>query len=59
MDEKIVKKLRKYKHILRKVCKNNINKNKKLLIQEGGFLQFILPAATSLISLILESYFKK
>ena len=44
-------KLKTFKYTLRKLLKNkSIQKKKKILIQEGGFLQILLPSAISLIS---------
>jgi hypothetical protein len=48
--------LEKHKYILRKLINNKfIGTKKKILIQKGGFLQFILPSAITLISSILEN----
>ena len=48
-------KLKKFKHTLRKLLKRkSILNKKKILIQEGGFLQVLLPSAISLISTIIE-----
>ena len=54
-------KLLKHKYSLRKTLKlKTIKDKKKSLIQQGGYLQYILPAAISLITYILEKYnFKK
>jgi hypothetical protein len=53
-------KLKKYKYSLRKLLKNkSIHKKKKILIQEGGFLQILLPSAISLISTLLDTFVNK
>ena len=53
-------KLKKFKYSLRKLLKNkSIQKKKKILIQEGGFLQILLPSAISLISTLLETFVQK
>ena len=53
-------KLKKFKYSLRKLLKNkSIQKKKKILIQEGGFLQILLPSDISLISTLLETFVKK
>lgn len=49
-------KLKKYKNTLRKLVeKSSINTKKKILIQKGGFLQFLLPAVITGISSIISS----
>ena len=53
-------KLKKFKYSLRKLLKNkSIQKKKKILIQEGGFLQILLPSAITLISALLETFVKE
>lgn len=48
--------LYKYRHTLRKLIqKQNLNKKKKILVQNGGFLQFLIPAAVSGIASIISS----
>ncbi len=50
-------KLKKFKYSLRKLLKNkSIKGKKKILIQEGGFLQVLLPSAISLIGTLLENF---
>jgi hypothetical protein len=53
---KIFNKLKKNKYIIRKINKsrNNLKKTKKILIQQGGFLQYLLPAAVTLLTGIIE-----
>jgi len=54
------KKLNNFKYLLRKFIKNkNRTEKKKILIQQGGFLQYILPGAVTLITTLLEKYLKQ
>lgn len=55
------KKLRKYKTILRQLAKKNISisKKKNIIIQKGGFLNILIPAAISLLTTVIERQFKK
>jgi hypothetical protein len=54
------KDLYKYRHILRKlVDKSNLKNKKKLLVQHGGFLQYLIPAAIGGISQIISSIINK
>ena len=49
-------KLSKYRHTLRRlVNKSSLKQKKKILIQNGGFLEFLIPAAISGISSIISS----
>ena len=49
-------KLSKYKHVLRQlVQKSSVKEKKKILIQKGGFLEFLIPAAITGISSIISS----
>ena len=50
------KKLRKYKVTLRKIAnrKESLPKKKKIIIQEGGFLNILIPAAISAISTLIH-----
>ena len=49
-------KLLKHKYTLRKTLKAKSLKDKKqILIQKGGYLQYILPAAITLITTLLEN----
>jgi hypothetical protein len=53
-------KLEKFKYTLRKLLKKkSIQYKKKILIQEGGFLQVLLPSAISLIGSLLEYFVNK
>ena len=52
-DEK--EKLKKFKYTLRNLLKKkSISKKKQILIQQGGFLQVLLPSAITLIGTIIE-----
>ena len=56
LSESDKKSLEKYKFTLRKLVeKSNLNNKKKILIQHGGFLQFLIPAAITGISSIISS----
>ena len=62
LDENKFKKLKKYKNSIRLLVgnKNCLKKNKKILVQRGGFLQFLLPVAVDIIgNLVANSLFKK
>ncbi len=49
-------KLHKYKNTFRKlVKKSNLKSKKEIIIQQGGFLQFLIPAAISGIATILSN----
>ena len=53
-------KLKKYKTCLRKlVKKSNLASKKKILVQNGGFLQFLIPAVITGISEIVSSLISK
>jgi hypothetical protein len=53
-------KLSQYKRKLRKIIeKSNFKTKKKILIQKGGFLQFLIPAAITGISEIISSLISK
>ena len=57
IDKSDQKKLEKYKYTLRKLLKSSTLKEKKnLLIQKGGFLQFLIPSVISGIASIVGSY---
>ena len=46
----------KYKKVLREqVQKSSVNHKKRILIQKGGFLEFLIPAAITGISSIISS----
>jgi hypothetical protein len=56
LEESEFKKVAKSKSTLRKlVKKSSLAEKKKLLIQKGGFLQFLLPAAVSVISSLISN----
>ena len=53
-------KLKKHKHILRKLIdKSSLKEKKKILIQKGGFLQFIIPAVITGLASIISSAISK
>lgn len=54
-------KLKKFKSFLRKILKfKKIKDKKKLLVQQGhGFLPLILPGAITLITALLDNFYKK
>jgi len=53
-------KLKKYKSYLRKLIKkSNLKTKKKILVQHGGFLQFLIPAVITGISEIVSSLISK
>lgn len=55
VSNKDKKKLAKYKYTLRKLLSNKAVKHKKeILIQKGGFLQFLLPSAIEFLTLLLS-----
>lgn len=50
------KKVAKYKSTLRKLVKRSpLAEKKKLLIQRGGFLEYLIPAAVSVISSLISN----
>jgi hypothetical protein len=56
LEESEFKKVSKAKSTLRKlVKKSSLAEKKKLLIQKGGFLQFLIPAAVSVISSLISN----
>jgi hypothetical protein len=56
ISEKDHSDLKKYKYVLRQLIQNkNVVKRKKILVQQGGFLQFLLPAVITGISNIIAS----
>jgi hypothetical protein len=60
ISDKDKKKLAKYKKQLRTVCKaSTLNHKKRYLKQQGGFLQFLIPAVVSGLSSIISSYIAK
>lgn len=59
LDNKTKNKLLKYKYPLRKLVKRKkISDKKKILIQEGGFLQYILPEAITLLTSLIHNLIK-
>ena len=60
LSDKEIKKLKKFKYSLRKILdKKKSSDKKKIFIQEGGFLQYILPGAIALITSLIEKYLIK
>ena len=60
LTKKEREKLEKFKYSLRKLLKKkSIQYKKKILLQEGGFLQVLLPSAISLIGSLLEYFVNK
>lgn len=58
--EKDKNKLKKYKYTLRKIVHTKpLNKNKDLIIQNGGFLSIILPGAITLLTTLIDLLRKK
>jgi hypothetical protein len=56
MNELEKKNLAKYKTTLRKIAtKSSLKSKKRILVQKGGFLQFLIPAAITGISSIISS----
>ena len=55
ISQKDREKLLKHKYTLRKTLKVKSIKGKKVLLQKGGFLQYILPAAITVIISLLEN----
>ena len=55
------KSLKPYKHLFRKllVKNQNLQNKKNLIIQKGGFLEFLIPAAISGIATIIGSLISK
>lgn len=60
INDEDLKKMHKYKHAMRKlVKKDTLKKKRKLLQQHGGFLQFLIPAAVSLVSGLISNAINK
>lgn len=60
LDQNIKNKLTRHKYCLRKIINNKtIKKKKELILQNGGFLQSLLPSAIVLITSILNNLSKK
>ena len=57
LNEQEKKNLSKYKNTLRAiVARSSLKEKKKILVQKGGFLQFLIPAAITGISQIISSW---
>jgi hypothetical protein len=53
---KVFEKLKKNKYVLRKINKiKKVKEKKDFLIQKGGFLHYLLPAAISVITSLIEN----
>jgi hypothetical protein len=51
--------LKEYKRTLRKlILKSSLKEKKKVLVQKGGFLQYLIPAVISGLSALFESAIK-
>lgn len=60
LSEDDYKKLKPYRHTFKRLLnKSNLKTKKKILIQKGGFLQFLLPAAITAIGSIISAIIKK
>ena len=55
LTEDQIKKLSKFKNHIRKLDKKSSTQQRDILVQHGGFLQFILPAIISGIASIVSS----
>ena len=56
LDESDLIKIKRYRFILRKLIKkSDLKEKKKILVQRGGFLQFLIPAVITGISNIVSS----
>jgi len=54
LDEKNFQKLKKHKNSIRLLVNSNcLKKKKKLFVQKGGFLPFVLPFVSKAFSLLL------
>ena len=55
IDPKSLDELYKYRRILRKLCeKSTLKQKRKILVQKGGFLRYILPFAIATISSLIK-----
>ena len=55
VDEKTLQILHKYRLAIRKLCKKScLKKKKKILVQKGGFLQYLLPLVLSTLPTLLQ-----
>jgi len=59
ISDDVFKLLNKEKKLLRKIVKKSSLKNKKYLIQKGGFLQILLPTVISALSSIIGEIVKQ
>jgi hypothetical protein len=56
ITEKLKLKLSDFRHSLRKITKvSNLKTKKKILVQNGGFLQFLLPAILPLLPSLISA----
>ena len=55
LEKKSFNKVKKYKNILRKLLrKDSLIKKQNIIIQHGGFLQYLIPAAITILTSILN-----
>lgn len=59
VDEKNFKKLKTKRKLLRQIIKRGPVKEKKYLIQKGGFLQLLLPSIITGLATLISSFIKK
>ena len=60
LSKKEFTELAKHKKILRKLATlDSLNKKRKILNQKGGFLQYLIPAALSGISSIIDTFMNR
>jgi hypothetical protein len=60
LDKKTFDKLKVYKQTFKKLLKKSkLNEKKNLIVQKGGFLEFLIPAVISGISSIVSSLIEK
>ena len=56
-DKRTLNQLTRYKNCLRKIKKAKSLKTKRnILVQKGGFLQYILPSAIAIITSLIQKY---
>jgi hypothetical protein len=60
IDEKFKEKLKPHSKLLRKIIETkNLKKKRALLVQKGGFLQYLIPALVSGVATIISSVISK
>ncbi len=56
ISQKVKEQLKKYRHVLRELVeKSSVKKKRQILVQKGGFLEFLIPAVASGIAEIISS----